>query len=184
MVDLAWTDSQAIELSTRPAETQIEAYYAAVRKTGWQAYVQHAWLVALCAVVGVGTALTLLPDNRPGQWLFLLGSFFGALYAALAFLAFTSLAARQARRRAMRAPLRMGARDMRLDETGITHSGPQTHVWIAWSTILDVCDAEPGTALKLSNIDVVAIPDMALPHGIDRAELQRRIEIWRDAAAA
>jgi hypothetical protein len=60
-------------------------------------------------------------------------------------------------------------------ETGYTRSD--------WGAVAAVSEAPKATLLWLGALIVMPAPDAALPEGVDRAELLRRVAEWRGAAS-
>lgn len=66
-----------------------------------------------------------------------------------------------------------------LDADGLTVALEWRRAWIAWSALQAVEPFDRAVWLSFEGAFGLPVPDDALPEGVDRAELLRRLDAWR-----
>ena len=72
---------------------------------------------------------------------------------------------------------------MALGPEGIEAMTDLTFTQNRWDTVSAVSESPKAVLLWLGALIAMPVPDDALPDGVDRAELLRRIEQWRGEGA-
>jgi hypothetical protein len=162
------------------ADVRLPEYLAAIgsRRLAWRNP-----LIGLAAgVLSTGVLLSAASVLAPGGERTALGGFLAGVATMWAVWRIAAQGHNARHLRALHAaPLRAGSFATTLSRRGIASRNPLSEGRILWPAILPVHEAPDGIALKLSAVEVIALPDAGLPDGIDRAELLRRIAVWRGA---
>lgn len=81
------------------------------------------------------------------------------------------------------AKLRRNAHEVLLDERGVISRSELGHEAFKWTAVTGVTEFKPGLLIRLGMRSPIPVPDVALPSDIDRSEVLRRIQKWREAVA-
>ncbi|MEM8742636.1 MAG: YcxB family protein, partial [Pseudomonadota bacterium] len=175
---------EPVEIRYTLATLNLASFFAA-RRRGWRWLISLGagmlWFVLLVVLGGVIGRLGT-PDREAS------GYFSGGLNTGILLMCLSGLVLmvrhnRQMSRAWRDAPLAQGETVMRLDAAGIRIAGPMSISDYKWSSIVRVLPARRGLTLMLGRTVFLPVPSDGLPEGIDRPELMRRIEIWRQTAA-
>lgn len=137
-----------------------------------------ACLVALLAVALLPVLLGLLPRGA------VVALLWGAVAALISVLVVIIPYVKRAGASAdLATRARQGEVRVTLGPAGIEAQTDLALTRSAWSAVAEVSEGPRATLIWIGALSAMPVPDDALPEGVDRAELKRRIAIWRGAAA-
>jgi len=85
--------------------------------------------------------------------------------------------------RLMSSPLSQGTMSLAVSGKGIIAEQAVSYTAYDWNAVLRIQEQALAVHLMVGDALSIPLPDAALPEGVDRAELLRRIDAWRGAAA-
>ncbi len=165
-----WTPEVYAQLTVRRPPARL-------RVTGslGQLAVAVAGCLALVTAISAAPILFGLSDSD-GFMLSLWGAIaamFSALVVIFPYVKRTRIAADLATR------VRQGEVRVTLGPEGIESVTDTARTYNKWPSISEVSEAPKATLLWIGALIAMPVPDEALPEGVDRTELLRRIEVWR-----